>query len=80
MKLLWMVLIVGVSFFRVNDLLPAPFGAYYPTEHIPDPANGGHVSALVATLLDKDHFTQQWTWRESGKENRWEVFKLTRRK
>ncbi|MGD0309734.1 MAG: hypothetical protein ABSC02_10630 [Acidobacteriota bacterium] len=40
----------------------------------------GHMHSLVVTLLDKDHFTQQWTWKEKGKEDRWEVFRLTRKK
>jgi len=31
--------------------------------------DAGHMSKLVATFADKDHFSQEWTWREKGKEN-----------
>jgi hypothetical protein len=54
---------------RLVTFTTCPFRAYYPTDHVPDPAKGGHVSAHVATLLDKDHFTQQRTWKEKGKED-----------
>ncbi len=35
---------------------------------------------LVVTLVDQNHFTQQWTWREKTKEEKMELFKLTRKK
>ncbi len=31
--------------------------------------DAGHMRKLVVTFGDKDHFTQEWTWREKGKEN-----------
>jgi hypothetical protein len=40
----------------------------------------GHMRDLVVTLVDQDHFTQQWTWREKTKEEKMELFKLTRKK
>jgi hypothetical protein len=42
--------------------------------------DASHMRNLVVTLVDKDHFTQQWTWREKGKEDQRELFKLTRKK
>jgi hypothetical protein len=30
--------------------------------------DAGHMRKLVVTFGDKDHFTQEWTWREKGKE------------
>ena len=30
--------------------------------------DAGHMSKLVVTFGDKDHFTQEWTWREKEKE------------
>lgn len=30
---------------------------------------GGHMHKLVVTFQDKDHFTQEWTYREKEKEN-----------
>jgi hypothetical protein len=40
----------------------------------------GHMRDLVLTLLDNDHITQQWTWREKDKEDKMELFKLARKK
>jgi hypothetical protein len=40
--------------------------------------DAGHMDHLVVTLLDKDHFSQAWTWKEKGK-TRTVVFKFTRR-
>jgi len=31
--------------------------------------DAGHMKKLVVTFSDKDHFTQEWTWREKGKED-----------
>ena len=30
--------------------------------------DAGHMRKLVVMFGDKDHFTQEWTWREKGKE------------
>ena len=30
--------------------------------------NAGHMHHLVIQIADQDHFTEQWTWRENGKE------------
>lgn len=30
--------------------------------------DAGHMKKLVVTFGDKDHFTQEWTWREKDKE------------
>ena len=35
--------------------------------NLPTP-DAGHMKKLVVTFVDKDHFTQEWTWREMGKE------------
>ena len=31
--------------------------------------DAGHMKKLVLTFADQDHFTQEWTWGEKGKEN-----------
>ena len=30
--------------------------------------DAGHMSRLVLTFVDQDHFTQEWTWSQKGKE------------
>jgi len=30
--------------------------------------DAGHMKKLVVTFADKDHFTQEWTWTQKGKE------------
>jgi len=30
--------------------------------------NAGHMRHLVVRIADQDHFTEQWTWRENGKD------------
>src|SRR5512139_37155 len=30
--------------------------------------DAGHMMKLVVTFADKDHFTQEWTWTQKGKE------------
>jgi hypothetical protein len=30
--------------------------------------NAGHMRHLVIQIADEDHFTEQWTWRENGKD------------
>lgn len=40
----------------------------------------GHMRNLVLTIVDGDHLTQQWTWHEKGKEDKWDLFKLSRKK
>lgn len=39
--------------------------------------DAGHMKKLVVTFADKDHFTQEWTWTQKGKE-RTEVIKFER--
>lgn len=41
-------------------------------------ADDGHMTGLTLTMPDKDHFTQQWTYREKGKSQA-DVFKFTRK-
>jgi hypothetical protein len=31
--------------------------------------DAGHMRKLVVTFEDQDHFTQEWTWREKGKDS-----------
>jgi hypothetical protein len=31
--------------------------------------DAGHMRKLVVTFEDKNHFTQEWTWTEKGKDN-----------
>jgi hypothetical protein len=38
----------------------------------------GHMDHLVVTLLDKNHFSQAWTWKEKGS-TKTTVFKFTRK-
>jgi len=38
----------------------------------------GHMTGLTLTMPDKDHFTQQWTYREKG-QSQADVFKFTRK-
>ena len=40
--------------------------------------DAGHMSQLVVTLQDRDHFTQEWTWSDKGKMGT-EVFRFTRK-
>jgi hypothetical protein len=42
-------------------------------------SNSGHMHHLVIQIADRDHFTEQWTWHENGKD-RTETFHFTRRK
>jgi hypothetical protein len=30
--------------------------------------NSGHMQHLLIQIVDQDHFTEQWTWRENGKD------------
>jgi hypothetical protein len=32
-------------------------------------SNAGHMNHLVTQIADRDHFTEQWTWRENGKDH-----------
>jgi hypothetical protein len=41
--------------------------------------NAGHMHHLVIQIADQDHFTEQWTWRENGKD-RTETIQFTRSK
>jgi len=38
----------------------------------------GHMTALILTMPDKDHFTQQWTYKGKGKEQS-DLFRFTRK-
>ena len=31
-------------------------------------SNSGHMHHLVIQIADRDHFTEEWTWRENGNE------------
>ena len=31
--------------------------------------DAGHMARLILTFVDKDHLTQEWTWKEKGKDN-----------
>jgi hypothetical protein len=31
--------------------------------------DAGHMTRLVLTFVDQDHLTQEWTWREKGKDS-----------
>ena len=42
--------------------------------------NAGHMRALEITLIDANHLTQAWTWRENGKDTPPEPFQLVRMK
>ncbi len=41
--------------------------------------DAGHMKKLVVTFADKDHFTQEWTWTQKGREGT-EVFNFERTK
>jgi hypothetical protein len=41
--------------------------------------NSGHMHHLLIQIADQDHFTEQWTWRENGKD-RIHTIQFTRRK
>ena len=41
--------------------------------------DAGHMKKLVVTFSDRDHFTQEWTWAQKGKE-RTEVINFERMK
>jgi len=41
--------------------------------------DAGHMDRLVVSFVDKDHFTQEWTWKEKDTSNT-EVFHFARKK
>ena len=41
--------------------------------------NHAHISGLVVTFQDQDHFMQKWTWKESGKDH-FTTVQFTRKK
>jgi hypothetical protein len=43
------------------------------------PPDSGHMHGLVITFQDKDHMTQEWTWREYGKDAFTELFEYKRK-
>jgi hypothetical protein len=40
----------------------------------------GHMRKMVLTIQDKDHFTEEWTYNQDGKDGEHGVFHLTRKK
>lgn len=42
-------------------------------------ATTGHMHALEVTFVDTSHITQRWAWLENGKDEKKELFKLTRK-
>lgn len=46
--------------------------------NLKNPATG-HMQSLTLRIIDNDHFTEQWTWRENGKDKT-ETFQFTRKK
>ncbi len=43
------------------------------------PPDSGHMHKLVITFQDDKHMTQEWTWREYGKDAYTEVFEYKRK-
>ncbi len=43
------------------------------------PPDSGHMHRLVVTFQDKDRMTQEWTWREYGKDAFTELFEYKRK-
>ena len=52
--------------------------AFLDATNLASPA-AGHMHKLAIRLEDNDHFTQRWTWRDTGKEAT-EVLHFTRKK
>src|SRR5256885_508342 len=46
--------------------------------NLANPADG-HMRKMVLTIVDKDHFTEQWFFSQGGKDNQHGVFQLTRK-
>ena len=42
-------------------------------------ADAGHMHHLMMTFEDSDHFTQEWTWKDKGKDQKF-VFHFARKK
>jgi hypothetical protein len=42
--------------------------------------NAGHMRRMIMTLEDTDHFSQQWFFRDGGKDQTAEAFHYTRKK
>ena len=40
----------------------------------------GHMHKLVLTIQDKDHFTEQWFFRQDGKDDEHGLFQFTRKR
>ena len=47
--------------------------------NMPD-VNTGHMRGLQVNFVDAAHYTQQWTWRENGKDTVNQPFRMTRQK
>jgi len=41
--------------------------------------NHAHIDGLVVTFQDEDHFTQKWSWKESGNDE-FTTIQFTRKK
>jgi hypothetical protein len=41
--------------------------------------NDGHMRKMVLTIQDKDHFSEQWSFRKDGKDVMHETFQYTRK-
>ena len=41
--------------------------------------NDGHMRKMVLTIQDKDHFSEQWSFRKDGKDVMHEAFQYTRK-
>jgi hypothetical protein len=42
--------------------------------------NAGHMRKMVLTVQDNDHFTEEWTYQQDGKDADHSVFHLSRKK
>jgi hypothetical protein len=42
--------------------------------------NAGHMRRMIMTLEDADHFSQQWFFRDGGKDQTTEAFRYTRKR
>lgn len=51
---------------------------FFDATNLPDPS-AGHMQKLVVTFVDANHFYEEWTFREAGKEHT-EKFEFTRAK
>jgi hypothetical protein len=52
--------------------------AFQGITNLPSPESG-HMHRLVIKIADSDHFSEEWTWRENGKDQT-HSFEFTRKK